>query len=44
LRQADTARDGFAAILDDLDFIKSQLARQPSRAWASLYFDPHELS
>jgi hypothetical protein len=36
LRQADAARDDFAAILDDLDFIKGQLARQPSRAWTSL--------
>jgi len=26
----------FAAILDDLDWIKVQLARQPSRAWISL--------
>jgi hypothetical protein len=36
LRTADAARDDFAAILDDLDFIKGQLARQPSRAWTSL--------
>jgi hypothetical protein len=36
LRQADATRDDFAAILDDLDFIKGQLARQPSRAWTSL--------
>jgi hypothetical protein len=31
LRQADQARDDFAAITDDLDFIKSQLARLPTR-------------
>jgi len=36
LRQADAARDDFTAILDDLDFIKDQLARKPSRAWTSL--------
>jgi hypothetical protein len=36
LRQADAARDDFAAILDELDFVKWQLARQPSRAWISL--------
>jgi hypothetical protein len=29
---ADAARDDFAAILDDFDFIKGQLAQQPSRA------------
>ena len=27
------ARDDFAAILDELDFVKWQLARLPSRAW-----------
>ena len=32
---ADAARDDFAAILYDLDFIKGQLAQQPSRAWTS---------
>jgi hypothetical protein len=31
LRQADQARTDFAAIADDLDFIKSQLARLPTR-------------
>jgi hypothetical protein len=31
LRQADHARSDFAAISDDLDFIKGQLARLPSR-------------
>jgi hypothetical protein len=33
LRQADQARGDFAAILDELDVLKWQLARQPSRAW-----------
>jgi hypothetical protein len=31
LRQADQARTDFAAIEDDLDFIKSQPARLPTR-------------
>jgi hypothetical protein len=31
LRQADAARDDFAAIQDDLEFIKIQLARLPTR-------------
>jgi hypothetical protein len=31
LRQADEARSDFAAIADDLDFIKDQLARLPTR-------------
>jgi hypothetical protein len=31
LRQADLARDDFAAIADDLDFITGQLARLPTR-------------
>lgn len=31
LRQADEARADFYAISDDLDFIKSQLARLPTR-------------
>lgn len=31
LRQADQARADFAAITDDLDFIKGQLARVPTR-------------
>jgi hypothetical protein len=31
LRQADQARSDFAAIADDLDFIKAQLARLPTR-------------
>jgi hypothetical protein len=35
LRQADEARADFAAITDDLDFIKSQLSRQPDRVWLS---------
>jgi hypothetical protein len=33
--QADRARADFAAITDDLDFIKSQLARQSDRRWLS---------
>ena len=35
LRQADQARDDFAAILDELEFVKSQLARLPTRAYVS---------
>jgi hypothetical protein len=35
LRQADGTRASFAAISDDLDLIKSQLARQADRAWLS---------
>jgi hypothetical protein len=31
LRQADQARNDFAAILDELDFVKEQLARLPTR-------------
>jgi hypothetical protein len=31
LRQVYLARAGFAAISDDLDFIKAQLARVPTR-------------
>ncbi len=31
LRQADAARDDFAAIQDNLEFIKIQLARLPTR-------------
>jgi hypothetical protein len=31
LRQVDLARADFAAIADDLDFIKAQLARTPTR-------------
>ena len=36
LRQADQARDDFAQILDGLDFVKSQLARLPTRSEVSL--------
>jgi hypothetical protein len=39
LRQADQARADFAAIADDLDFVKAQLARIPTRkeiAWLVL--------
>ena len=35
LRQADQARSDFAAILDDLEFVKGQLARLPTRAYVS---------
>jgi hypothetical protein len=35
LRQADQAREDFAAILDELDFVKFQLSRLPTRAWLS---------
>jgi hypothetical protein len=35
LRQADQAREDFAAILDELDFVKAQLSRVPTRAWRS---------
>jgi len=31
LRQADQAREDFAAILDELDFVKLQLSRLPTR-------------
>jgi hypothetical protein len=31
LRQAAQARDDFAMIMDELDFVKSQLARLPTR-------------
>jgi len=36
LRQADRARDDFALILDELDFLKSQLARLSTRSEVSL--------
>jgi hypothetical protein len=36
LRQADQSRDDFAQILDELDFVKSQLARLPTRSEVSL--------
>ena len=35
LRQADQAREDFAALLDELDFVKGQLAQMPNRAWLS---------
>ena len=35
LRQADQARQDFAEILDELDFVKLQLSRLPTRAWLS---------
>ena len=31
LRQADQAREDFPAILDELDFVKLQLSRLPTR-------------
>ena len=31
----DQAREDFAAILDELDFVKLQLSRLPTRAWLS---------
>jgi hypothetical protein len=34
-RQADQARNDFAMILDELDFVKFQLSRLPTRAWLS---------
>jgi hypothetical protein len=36
LRQADQAGDDFAQILDELDLVKSQLARLPTRSEVSL--------
>ena len=36
LRHADQARDDFGQILDELDFMKSQLARLPTRGEVSL--------
>jgi len=33
LRQADQARNDFAAIIDELDFVKGQLAWLPTRAY-----------
>jgi len=35
LRQADQAREDFAAILDELDFLKIQVSWLPARAWLS---------
>ena len=35
LRQAHQAREDFAIILDELDFVKAQLSRLPTRAWLS---------
>jgi hypothetical protein len=35
LRQADQAREDFAILLDELDFLKMQLSRLPTRAWLS---------
>jgi hypothetical protein len=35
LRQASQAREDFAILLDELDFLKMQLSRLPTRAWLS---------
>ncbi len=35
LRQIDEARGDLYAISDDLDFLKAQIARLPTRAWLS---------
>ena len=32
LRQADQAREDFAQILDELDFLRSQIARLPTKS------------
>ena len=42
LRQADQAREDFAAVLDDLDFVKLQLARVPDRAWLGYCYSASE--
>jgi hypothetical protein len=34
-RQADPAREDFALILDELDFLKMQVLWLPTRAWLS---------
>jgi len=34
-RQADQARDDFAMLLDELDFLKMQVSWLPTRAWLS---------
>jgi hypothetical protein len=39
LRQADQARENFAQILDELDFLRSQIARLPTKGevyWIAL--------
>ena len=39
LREADQAREDFAQILDELDFLKSQIARLPTKSevrWMAL--------
>ena len=35
LRQIDQARGDLYAISDDLEFLKAQIARPPTRAWLS---------
>jgi hypothetical protein len=37
LRQADQAREDFASISEDLDFIKFQIARSPTRRELALH-------
>ena len=34
-RQADQARNHFATVLDELDFLKIQVSWLPARAWLS---------
>lgn len=34
-RQADQARQDFATLLDELDFLKMQLSQLPTRKWLS---------
>jgi hypothetical protein len=34
-RQADQARNDFATILDELDFVQARLSRLPTRTWLS---------
>jgi hypothetical protein len=34
-RQADQARNHFATVLDELDFLKMQVSWLPTRAWLS---------
>jgi hypothetical protein len=35
LRQANQAREDFAILLDELDFLKMQLSQLPTRRWLS---------
>ena len=38
LRQADQTREDFAQILDELDFVRSQIARRPKVRFAGCHF------